>query len=115
MADALARVRRIKQALSDLGPVVPGSISTQWNVCGKPGCRCKDPKKPRKHGPYYQLSFTVDGKSSSVFVKEDDLGRLQECGKRYRRFRALNNQLLGAYIQWVRDGGLHQGEEKVNE
>ena len=70
MPDDLVRIRQIKDMLSQLGPVLPGSLSTQWNVCGKPGCRCKDPKKPRKHGPYYQLSFTVDGKSSSLFVKK---------------------------------------------
>ena len=48
-------IERITNKVSRLGPMLPGSISEQWNVCGKPDCRCKDPKKPRKHGPYYQL------------------------------------------------------------
>ena len=115
MSDDLARIRQIKDALSQLGPILPGSISTQWNVCGKPGCRCKDPKKPRRHGPYYQLSFTVDGRSSTLFVKKDDLKGLRECGKRYQRFRTLNNELLKAYVQWARNGGLHQKENLPNE
>jgi len=102
MSDDLLRIRRIKDALSRLGPILPGSISTQWNVCGKPGCRCKHPKKPQKHGPYYQLSFTVDGKSSSLFVKKEDLKTLRDCAKRYQKFRALNTRLLSAYIQWAR-------------
>jgi hypothetical protein len=110
MPNDLARIRRIQDALSSLGPVLPGSISTQWNVCGKAECRCKDPKKPQKHGPYYQLSFTVDGKSSTMFVKKADLKRLRECSRRYRHFRKLNNELLKAYIQWARNGGLHQME-----
>jgi hypothetical protein len=111
MPDDFARIRQIKDALSQLGPLLPGSISTQWNVCGKQGCRCKDPKKPRKHGPYYQLSFTVDGKSSSLFVKKAQLKQLRDCIKRYRRFRELNTRLLAAYIQWARNGGLHQAKE----
>lgn len=115
MTYPLARVRRIKQALNQLGPILPGSISTQWNVCGKPGCRCKDPKKPRKHGPYYQLSFTVDGKSSTMFVKKQDLKQLRQCGKRYQRFRTLNNELIKAYIQWAREGGLQRTEDTTNE
>lgn len=110
MSNDLLRIRRIKDALSRLGPIVPGSISTQWNVCGKPGCRCKDPKKPQKHGPYFQLSFTVDGKSSSLFVKKEELQTLRDCAKRYQKFRALNTRLLIAYIQWARNGGLHQAK-----
>lgn len=115
MTDSLVRIRRTKLALAQLGPILPGSISTQWNICGKPGCRCKDPKKPRKHGPYYQLSFTVDGKSSTMFVKKQDLKQVRQCTKRYQRFRALNNELIKAYIQWVREGGLHQTEDTINE
>jgi hypothetical protein len=115
MPAALARIRQIKDALSQLGPILPGSISTQWNVCGKPGCRCKDPKKPRKHGPYYQLSFTVDGKSSSMFVKKSQLKELRQCVKRYQQLRALNTQLLAAYIQWARNGGLQQAEDSTHE
>lgn len=106
MTDDVTRIRKIKDALTRLGPLLPGSISTQYNVCGKPGCRCKDPMKPRKHGPYYQLSFTVDRKSSSMFVKKPLLKELRNCIKRYQQFRALNTQLLAAYIQWARNGGL---------
>jgi hypothetical protein len=115
MPNDLVRIRRIKDALSSLGPVMPGSISTQWNVCGKADCRCKDPKKPRKHGPYYQLSFTVDGKSSTMFVKKADMKRLRECSRRYQQFRKLNSELLKAYIQWARNGGLHQQEGSTHE
>lgn len=114
MSDALARIQRIKGSLSELGPILPGTISTQWNVCGKAGCRCKDPKKPRKHGPYYQLSFNVGGKSSTMFVKKADLKALRECTRRYKRFRALNTELLSAHIEWARNGGLHQTEATAN-
>jgi hypothetical protein len=62
------QIEKTKQALMALGDMRPGSLSTQYNVCGKAGCRCKaDP--PEKHGPYYQVSFTRKGKSSSKFVK----------------------------------------------
>jgi hypothetical protein len=115
MSDHLVRIQQIKDALSKLGPLLPGTISTQWNVCGKPGCRCKDPKKPRKHGPYYQLSFIIDGKSSTMFVKKEDLKELRECLKRYKRFKALNTELLIAHILWARNGGLHQQENETNE
>src|SRR3990172_12820126 len=56
------KIQRMKNELLGLGPMLPGSISEQWNVCGTPGCQCKDPKRPVRHGPYFQLSFSVKGR-----------------------------------------------------
>lgn len=71
-----------------LGDRRPGSLSTQYNVCGKLGCRCKaDP--PKKHGPYYQVSFTRKGKSSSKFVKNEDLPEVRKQVKNYERMKLL--------------------------
>ncbi len=51
------QIEKVKRDLGALGDLRPGSLSTQYNVCGSPGCRCKaDP--PVKHGPYYQVSYT---------------------------------------------------------
>ena len=45
------RIQKLLGEMAELGPIMPGSISEQWNKCGKKGCRCKDPEKPVKHGP----------------------------------------------------------------
>lgn len=45
---ALKSITKNKEAINALGPMLPGSISTQWNVCGKSGCRCKDQDNPKK-------------------------------------------------------------------
>ena len=42
--------QRVKRSLAELGPMHPGSLREQYNVCGKAGCHCKDPKKPRSMG-----------------------------------------------------------------
>ena len=62
------RITEIKLELQGIGPMRPGSLSEQYTVCGKAGCRCADPKHPRKHGPYYQLSFVHQ--SSVVTIRE---------------------------------------------
>ncbi|MCP4608276.1 MAG: hypothetical protein GY845_06145 [Planctomycetes bacterium] len=62
------RINRIKKKLSQLGDLRPGSLSKQYNVCGNPTCRCKNPTNPKKHGPYYQLSYTYQGKSKTEFA-----------------------------------------------
>ena len=48
------RVEEIKGKLARIGEMRPGSINEQLTVCGNSSCRCADPKRPRKHGPYYQ-------------------------------------------------------------
>ena len=96
------KVAQLKERLMRLGPMLPGSISEQWNVCGTPGCRCKDPDEPVRHGPYYQLSFTVGGKSSTMFIKKEDLPEARRCLKRYQEFKALCSDLLHAYVVLTR-------------
>jgi len=99
-------VAEIKRKIEALGPVLPGSISKQWNVCGKPGCRCKHPQQPQRHGPYYQLSFTVRGCSSTLFLKPAELAQARECLRRYRRLKHLYAQLLLAYVAQARRAGV---------
>jgi len=99
-------VAEVKASLDTLGPVLPGSISKQWNVCGKPGCKCKDPDRPQRHGPYYQLSFTVAGRSSTMFLKPEELAEARRCLRRYRRFKDLNAQLVIAYVAQARRSGV---------
>lgn len=86
------QIDQIKQDLLALGDMRPGSISEQYNVCGKPNCRCKDPRKPQKHGPYYQLSYTHLGKSTTEFVKREMLQEVQQQLANYARFKELTEQ-----------------------
>ena len=72
-----------------MGEMRPGSLSKQYNVCGNPTCRCKDPKNPRKHGPYYQLSYTHKGKSTTEFVKKDMISEVRQQIRNFREFKKL--------------------------
>lgn len=95
-------IQRIKKKLFEIGPMLPGSISKQWNVCGNPNCRCKDRDNPIKHGPYYQLSFTVAGKSSTMFIQKEDLAEARRCIKRYQQFKILTTELVQTCIEQAR-------------
>ncbi len=82
------QIEKVKRDLAALGDLRPGSLSAQYNVCGSPGCRCKaDP--PQKHGPYHQVSFSRKGKSSSKFVKKEDLPAIRKQLKNYERMKEL--------------------------
>lgn len=82
------QIEKVKRELAALGDLRPGSLSTQYNVCGSPGCRCKA-TPPIKHGPYYQVSYTRKGKSSSKFVKKEDLPAVRKQLKNYARMKLL--------------------------
>ena len=82
------RIERVKEQLLALGDLRPGSLSQQYNVCGKPGCRCKA-SPPQKHGPYYQLSYTHDGKSTTRFVRPQQRRRIEVETANHARLRRL--------------------------
>ena len=92
------RLERIKAQLVALGPIHPGSLSEQYNVCGTPGCRCKDPKKPQKHGPYFQLSYTWRGHGSTRFVRAARVAAMQEKIANYKRLRELTAEWVDVAV-----------------
>jgi hypothetical protein len=83
------QIEAIRKQLTQLGPMHPGSLSEQFNVCGNPTCRCKDPKDPQRHGPYYQLSYTWRGKSSTRFVRQEGVAKMREKIANYKRMQEL--------------------------
>ena len=96
-----ARITTIKKELSALGPLHPGSISRQYNVCGGPNCRCKaDPAQ--RHGPYYQLSYAYRRKSTSTFVRAADLAEVEQQLRNYARLRALVDEWVALSTQRAR-------------
>lgn len=101
-AVALAqRIEAIKAEIAALGPLRPGTLSRQYNVCGTPGCRCKDDPEQR-HGPYHQLSYTWHGRSRSEFVREPEIARVQAQLRNYARLRDLVDQWVDAAITLAR-------------
>ena len=87
------QIEKVKRDLAALGDLRPGSLSTQYNVCGNPNCRCKA-TPPKKHGPYYQVSFTRKGKGSSKFVRKEDLPAVRKQLKTYERMKLLMDRWI---------------------
>lgn len=90
--DLEKRIVAIKKEISHLGEMRTGSLSEQYNVCGKAGCKCKDPKAPQKHGPYYQLSYSHSRKSTSEFVRREDLEAVRKQLADYKTFMKLKDE-----------------------
>ena len=104
-ANTESRIEEIKAELQTIGAMRPGSLNRQYTVCGKENCRCKDPVKPKKHGPYYQLSYVHRGKSTSQFIQKSLAKKVKEQLVNYKKFRTLMNE-------WV-DLALNQAKENL--
>ncbi|MGH9269597.1 MAG: DUF6788 family protein [Acidimicrobiales bacterium] len=74
--------------LGKIDGVLPGSVGVRRMRCGKAGCACKgDP--PALHGPYIQWTRTVDAKTVTRFLGEEQLARYQPWFDNARRVKEL--------------------------
>ena len=94
----LNRLEEIKFEISQLGEMRTGSLSKQWNVCGNPNCKCKDKENPKKHGPYYQLSYMRYKKSTTEFVRKDRVDAVRQHIKNYKTFMMLKDEWIDISI-----------------
>jgi hypothetical protein len=87
-------IEAIKKNLLALGPMHPGSVSRQYQVCGNPTCRCMDPKNPQKHGPYYKLAYVHRGKPVCRFVRAACVDEMKARLDVYKKFRSLMDKWI---------------------
>jgi hypothetical protein len=96
-------IARIKNDLLALGPLHPGSLTRQYSVCGKAGCRCKDPTRPRRHGPYYKVSYVYRGNFTSRFVPRQEARVVRAELANYKRMRKLIEAWVGLAISLAKE------------
>ena len=88
------RINEIKTQIANLENFRAGSLSEQYNVCGKPGCRCKDKTDPQKHGPYFQISSYKNKKHTTFFVRKENVKMIKAEVKTYKVFKSLIEEWL---------------------
>lgn len=78
------RLQSLKEDLLEIGPFRRGTILHHHVRCGNPGCRCHaDP--PQLHGPYYDWTRKVKGKTVTRRVSEEQAQLLQQWIANARR------------------------------
>lgn len=88
------KIIKIKKKLGDLGDIRPGSLTKQYNICGKEGCRCKNKINPIKHGPYYNLSYTYKGRGTSAYIPELYVHELKIKIDNYSKMKKLIDEWI---------------------
>src|SRR6266571_617062 len=94
-----AQIEKVKPQLLKIGEMRPGSLSRQYSACQKPGCKCVDPVKPQKHGPYYQISYIHRGKSTTQFVRPQFAPEVRRQLAAYKKFKALTEQWVALALE----------------
>ena len=94
-----SEIARVRKRLLALGPMHPGSVSRQYQVCGRPGCRCMDAQHPRRHGPYRKLAYVHRGKPVCRFVRADCAREIEAQVATYKVFRALVDRWVELSIE----------------
>lgn len=71
------RYDALKRAVRTLGPIRRGSLVRRFMPCGKPGCCCQA-SPPELHGPYYQWTRKVGGKTVTVRLTREEARLFEE-------------------------------------
>ena len=86
------RYEALKRELAALPPIRRGSLVRRFMPCGKLGCRCQA-NPPQLHGPYYQWTRKVLGKTATVRVNQTQAKLLREWIANGRRLDRLVRQI----------------------
>ena len=89
------RIQKIKDELSEIGEMRPGSLTLQYKV----------PKE--KKGPYYQLSYTHKMRSRTNYVRVELVEEILQQIEVYKRFKKLIEK-------WI-DLAIEHAQIKINQ
>jgi hypothetical protein len=92
LAEYERRYHEIAQQLAGIGLICSGSVTRRYTRCGTTSCKCHaDPPQP--HGPYYQWTTKVDGKTVTRRLSPTQADLYQEWIANDRKLRSLIKQM----------------------
>jgi hypothetical protein len=92
LADYEQKYRDLAAQLATIGLIHSGSVTRRYTRCATPGCKCHaDPPQP--HGPYYQWTAKINGKTVTRRLTEDEATLYQEWIANDRQLRHLIRQM----------------------
>jgi len=81
------RIDRIRSELVKIDAMRPGSLTRQY----------KDPKK--QAGAYYQLSYTLDMRSRTEYIRKEWVSEIRRQIKQYKHYKQLNAEWVTLSIE----------------
>ena len=82
------KISKLKQSISSLGNLRPGSVSQQ--IAGGPN------RKPRK---YWQISYTYKMRSRTDYLRDDLVDSVKNETLEYKKFKKIIDEIIELSIQ----------------
>lgn len=86
------RYRQLAAQLADIGWISAGTLTRRYTRCTAPGCKCRA-EPPQPHGPYWQWTRKIDGKTVTRRLNEHEAALYQDWIANDRQLRELINQM----------------------
>jgi len=86
------RYGELAAQLATIGLIHSGSVTRRYTHCANPGCKCHS-EPPQPHGPYYQWTAKINGKTVTRRLSEGEAKLYQEWIDNDRRMRRLIQQM----------------------
>lgn len=84
--------QKLKRSVAAIGYFRYGSLVRRFMPCGKAGCRCQA-SPPQLHGPYYQWTRKVRGKTVTVRLSKQEATLLETWTTNGRRLDRILGQM----------------------
>ena len=102
MTEVLESLRRkvseLSENLQDTGFILYGTVRKHYMKCGHKGCRCHaDP--PKLHGPYYDWTRRVEGKTKTIRLTGDQARMIEEWISNMRRVEETLAEMENVSVQ----------------
>ena len=102
MTENLESLRRkvsdLSQNLQDTGFILYGTVRKHYMKCGHRGCRCHA-VPPLLHGPYYDWTRRVKGKTKTVRLTDDQAKTIEEWISNMRRVEKILDEMEKISVQ----------------
>lgn len=90
----LARYKKLLSQLSQFDIILPGTLRTVYQFCGKDSCACVSGKTKDAHGPYTYWDRNLNGKLASVSVKQKHIKFFKNGIKNRKDFDKIKKQIF---------------------
>jgi len=107
-------VRVIAKELGQPRPMRRGSLGERLIKCGKARCACAIDEQAR-HGPYFSLTRTVDGRTQSRRLSAQEAERVRQQLAAGREFRQQVEAMWEACEQWADEELTRQAADQAKK
>lgn len=92
------RYGTLKRTVLDIGFIRRGSVVRRFMPCGTPGCSCQA-TPPVLHGPYYQWTRKVRGKTVTVRLTREEADLLSQWISNARQLDKIVAQMASVSMR----------------